>query len=312
VSIPLAVGLALFLSILCGPARAAAPDLSRPSKERVILHTMAGDMVLVLYPEAAPQTVQQFLRLVRAGVYDTTAFVRIEPGFVAQVSTAADRTRPFTPEQKALIHKLPAEFNDLKHQRGSLSMAREDGDPNSAETSFSILLSAAPHLDNKYTVFGKVEAGYGVLDEMLKVPRDGTRPETRLEIQSATVVPSAEALEQLVVQRPHALPFVNQVRRPARQPPSTAAGTEGPPALPLAGGVGFIVFLGLASFLLQGRVPGSVHMSLNLGMVLVGAFLLLTLLTPMGQHRPLLATFLFFGLIGVLKVLGRFERAMEK
>src|SRR6185436_7315530 len=121
----------------------------------VVLHTIAGDVVLAFYPDAAPGHVQQILALARAGVFDTTHFFRIEPNFVAQISVAEDRTTPLTESQKGLIHKLKAELHPtLKHHRGTLSMAHADGDVDSGETSFSILLADAPHLDGQYTIFG--------------------------------------------------------------------------------------------------------------------------------------------------------------
>src|SRR6185369_7440944 len=85
------------------------------------------------------------------------------------------------------------EFSSIRHVRGVLSMAREDADINSAETSFSILLGPAPHLDGKYTVFGRLEAGEAVLEEMVKVPRGALmRPVTRLDVTRAEVIPASE------------------------------------------------------------------------------------------------------------------------
>jgi peptidyl-prolyl cis-trans isomerase-like 3 len=67
-------------------------------------------------------------------------------------------------------------------------MARGD-DPNSADTSFFLVLGAAPHLDGKYTIFGKVVDGIEVLDEIEKVPRDGERPRQRIELIEAAIKP---------------------------------------------------------------------------------------------------------------------------
>ncbi|HJT79047.1 MAG TPA: peptidylprolyl isomerase, partial [Gemmataceae bacterium] len=142
---------ALLAAVL--PARAEAPPRLAP--ERVVLRTVAGDVVLALYADVAPGHVHQILKLVRLGAYDGTHFCRIDPTFVAQISTAYDRLSPLTPEQRAAIHPLKAEFSGLRHRRGTLSMARDDGKPDSAETSFSVLLADAPHLDGKYTVFGE-------------------------------------------------------------------------------------------------------------------------------------------------------------
>src|SRR6516165_7393641 len=97
-------GLALAL-VLAATTAAAAGD------ERVILRTSCGDLVLALYPDVAPKHVEQFLTLVRLGVYDGTCFHRIDPGFVAQNAGAFDRRGALTPAQQAAIHKIPAEFS---------------------------------------------------------------------------------------------------------------------------------------------------------------------------------------------------------
>src|SRR5262249_1517462 len=91
-------------------ARADEPPLAPP---RIVLHTTLGDLVLALYPTVAPKHVEQVLRLVRLGVYDGTFFYRVDPSFLAQISTAQTRPQPLTPEQAAAIHPLPAEFSDL-------------------------------------------------------------------------------------------------------------------------------------------------------------------------------------------------------
>src|SRR5207247_2900187 len=111
-----------------------------PSSEKLRLKTSLGDMTFKLYSMVAPVTVAQIMKLVRAGAYDSTRIFRVEPGFVAQLSTVQDRLTPLTPEQRGLLSKLPAEFSALVHQRGVLSMARQDNNVNSGESSFSILL----------------------------------------------------------------------------------------------------------------------------------------------------------------------------
>ncbi len=165
------------------------------TKERLVLHTPLGNMTFKLFSDIAPQTVEQVLRLVRAGAYDSVRIFRVEPGFVAQVSTAQDRLTPLTNEQQALLRKLPAEFSTLRHHRGILSMAREDNDVNSAESSFSILLGDAPHLDGKYTIFGKLESGSDVLSAIEKAPRHGNAPDTRVNILKAEVIGPDSAQE---------------------------------------------------------------------------------------------------------------------
>src|SRR5207237_1159284 len=98
----------------------------------------------------------QIRKLVRLGVYDSTTIFRIEPGFVAQVINAQNRKNPLTPEQHRAITHIPAEFSKLKHRVGMVSMAHDNDDSNSAETSFSFMLGRAPELDGKYTIIGEL------------------------------------------------------------------------------------------------------------------------------------------------------------
>jgi cyclophilin family peptidyl-prolyl cis-trans isomerase len=286
---------AVVLLVAALPIRAEGPA-PRLGPERILLTTPAGDVVLALYPDAAPRHAEQVLRLVRLGVYDTTHFVRIEPGFVAQLSTALDRTTPLTDEQRAAIHPIPAEFSSLHHRRGVLSMARADGEPDSAETSFSVLLGDAPHLDGKYTIFGEVVAGMDVFDEMLNVPRNGTAPVVRLQVSQARVVDSPEALAYLKLAEAHPVPV------PAALVPQDATRSQ-----EIAGGIALMVLCGLACFFLARRLPGRVLLSLNLIVVLVGTFLLFMILVPAAQTHAVLAVLLFLGVLGVLKLMSRFE-----
>ena len=82
-------------------------------------------------------------------------FYRVEPRFVAQTATADDRELPLTEEQRAIIRPIALEAGGPRHQRGVLSLAHGD-DPDSGETSFSILLADAPHLDGQFTTFGVI------------------------------------------------------------------------------------------------------------------------------------------------------------
>ena len=87
------------------------------------------------------------------------------------------------------MRKLKGEFSQTrKHLRGTLSMARTD-DPNSAETSFFIVLAPAPNLDGKYTIFGKVVDGFEVLNRIEQAPRNGETPHQRIELIEAVIKP---------------------------------------------------------------------------------------------------------------------------
>jgi cyclophilin family peptidyl-prolyl cis-trans isomerase len=284
--------LAVFALALPAAAQETSPRLA---KERIVLHTVAGDIVLALYPDVAPQHVEQLLKLTRLGVYDGTHFCRVEPNFVVQLATALDRTPPLSPEQKAALHPLPAEFSPLKHHRGVLEMAHENNKPDSAESSFSILLADAPHLDGKYTIFGHVEAGMDVVDEMCKVPRNTSHnPLVRLTVTKAEVVDS-EGPARLSLSGPR------PVEMPDSLKPRTTATWE------VAGGVLLMVLCGLVGFFGAKRLPARTLPSIHLLSVLIGGFLLLVLLFPVGLVHPWMAVALFLGVLGLLRVMSQFE-----
>lgn len=104
------------------------------------------------YTNEAPNTVKRITQLISEGFYNGVSFHRVIPGFVAQ---GGDPTGTGSGGSGV---KLKAEFNNLKHVPGILSMARTS-DPNSADSQFFIMLGAQPHLDNQYTIFGKVVEG---------------------------------------------------------------------------------------------------------------------------------------------------------
>jgi peptidyl-prolyl cis-trans isomerase B (cyclophilin B) len=154
---------------------------------KVVLDTSAGPITLELFAEKAPDTVRQFLRLAKAGVYDGTAFHRVAPGFVIQTGALAGRAAPLTAKQQAIVHNLAPEFNDTKHVKGIVSMARGE-DPASATTSFFICTAAAPALDGQYTAFGRVVDGMAAVDAIEAAPRNGETPLTRIDLRAARVV----------------------------------------------------------------------------------------------------------------------------
>jgi cyclophilin family peptidyl-prolyl cis-trans isomerase len=287
------------LLLAAGVAAADDPPRFEPRKgpERVVFNTAAGDLVFAFYPDVAPGHVRHFLALAGEGVYDTTHFGRLERGFVLQLYTAEDRRVPLTDPQRALLRPLKAEFSRLHHRRGTLSMARLDNDPDSARSSFSILLGPAPHLDGNYTIFGEVERGMDVVDELCKVPADGNRPVVRLDVRKAVVVPSVGELAKMALVS----------ARPVEVPATAAADTAVVGAPALAGGLALIVACGLASFALANRLPGRVLTSLVLVNVLIGSFFLLALLTPVAQTSSALSIAVFAGMLGTFKMMSRFE-----
>ena len=154
---------------------------------RAVLDTTHGRIAIDMYPDRAPNHVRNFLRLVDAGVYDGIAFHRVVPGFVIQSGHLPTRRQPLTDRQQRFVQNLQPEFNDTRHVRGIVSMARLD-DPASASTSFFIVTAAAPALDGVYTVFGVVVEGLDVVDRIEAVATEGETPVERVEIVDAEVV----------------------------------------------------------------------------------------------------------------------------
>jgi len=130
-----------------------------------------GVMKAELYPEIAPNTVNSFISLISKGYYDGLIFHRVIPGFMIQGGC------PQGIGTGGPGYNIKGEFshngfqNDLKHDRGVLSMARAMH-PNSAGSQFFIMVEKAPHLDGEYASFGKVIEGMEVADKIVAAPRD--------------------------------------------------------------------------------------------------------------------------------------------
>jgi cyclophilin family peptidyl-prolyl cis-trans isomerase len=153
---------------------------------RAVLDTSAGPIAIEFFPDKAPAHVRQFLRLAQAGVYDGMAVHRVAPGFVIQTGAVNTRSAPLTETQQKLVHNMAPEFNDVKHVKGIVSMARGDA-PDSATTSFFICTGAAAALDGQYTAFGHVVTGMEAVEAIEKSPRDGETPTTRIELKRVRI-----------------------------------------------------------------------------------------------------------------------------
>jgi peptidyl-prolyl cis-trans isomerase B (cyclophilin B) len=153
---------------------------------RAVLGTSAGPITVEFFVDKAPDTVRQFMRLAAAGVYNGMAFHRVAPGFVIQTGALSSRTAPLTAKQQALVHNLPPEFNDTKHVKGIVSMARGDA-PDSATTSFFICVGPSAALDGVYTAFGRVVDGMAAVDAIEAAPRTGEAPNTRIDLNTVTI-----------------------------------------------------------------------------------------------------------------------------
>jgi cyclophilin family peptidyl-prolyl cis-trans isomerase len=152
---------------------------------RAVLETSAGPITVAFMPDKAPETVRAFLRLASAGVFDGTSFHRVVRGFVIQTG-ALDSRGPLSETQQKLVRPLQPEFNDTKHVKGVVSMARGD-DPASATTSFFIVTGDGSSLDGKYTAFGRVVDGMAAVEAIEQSPLNGEAPVTRIELERVRI-----------------------------------------------------------------------------------------------------------------------------
>ena len=146
-----------------------------------------GKMTLELYPEKAPITVDNFVKLAKSGFYNGIIFHRVIAGFMIQGGD------PTGTGMGGPGHNIKGEFaangvpNDLKHTRGVISMARAY-DPNSAGSQFFIMHADAPHLDGEYAAFGKMLDGFETLDEIARVRTNfSDRPLREQKMKSVTI-----------------------------------------------------------------------------------------------------------------------------
>jgi cyclophilin family peptidyl-prolyl cis-trans isomerase len=151
-------------------------------RKTVALNTTLGVIRIRMEPDWAPNHVRSFLGLVGSGWYDGTPFHRIAKGFVVQ---GGIRSTPHYADR--WVHPLKAEFrDDVKHVRGIVSMAHAE-EPDSATTSFFLMLAPAENLDGKFTAFARIVQGLEILDAFEKEEVDGETPKRKLEIISAFV-----------------------------------------------------------------------------------------------------------------------------
>ena len=138
----------------------------------MILKLKDGDVKIEMFSDVAPNHVKRITELANSGKYDNVVFHRVIDGFMAQtgdVKFGNSSSKDFDLRRAGMggsdLPDLNEEFNNLPHDRGTLSMARSS-DPNSANSQFFICFEAAPFLDRQYTVFGKVVEGMEFVDKI--------------------------------------------------------------------------------------------------------------------------------------------------
>ena len=145
------------------------------AKENImILKLKDGDVKIEMFPDVAPNHVKRITELANSGKYDNVVFHRVIDGFMAQtgdVKFGNSSSSDFNLQRAGMggsdSPDLKQEFNDLPHERGTVSMARSS-DPNSANSQFFICFESASYLDRNYTVFGKVIEGMEFVDKIKK------------------------------------------------------------------------------------------------------------------------------------------------
>jgi len=163
--------------------------------EVAVIKTSEGEMVVRFWTDAAPNTIENFKKLARAGFYNGTIFHRIVKGFMIQGGdpNSKDPAKENRYGAGGPGYKIKAEFNDHSHERGVISMAREP-DPDSAGSQFFICLGPVPRLDHQYTTFGKLIKGDDVLGKIgdTSVTRnsmgENSKPTKRVTIEKIDIV----------------------------------------------------------------------------------------------------------------------------
>jgi peptidyl-prolyl cis-trans isomerase B (cyclophilin B) len=168
-----------------------------PSNEVAVIKTSEGEMVVHFWSDAAPNTIENFKKLARAGFYDGTIFHRIIKGFMIQGGdpSSKDAAKENHYGEGGPGYQIKAEFNQHKHERGVISMARGP-DPDSAGSQFFICLAPVPRLDGKYTTFGKLIKGDDVLEKICNTPvtknimGEMSKPTKRVVITKIEIAPA--------------------------------------------------------------------------------------------------------------------------
>ena len=174
--------------------KAQATEVAPEKKAETVatLHTSMGTIVIGFYPDTAPEHVKNFIELSKSGFYDGTTFHRVMPGFMIQGGDP--NSKDDDPANDGIgdgPRQLKAEFSDISHKRGIVSMARGPH-INSASCQFFIVQKDSTFLDNQYSVFGYVIEGMDVVDKIIAVPRDARdRPKENVTIERVEVTPAS-------------------------------------------------------------------------------------------------------------------------
>jgi len=171
-----------------GAEASVLKDDPNDRNEVAVIETEFGRIVFEFFSDVAPNHVKNFKKLAKTGFYDGMTFHRVIPSFMIQGGDP--NTKDDDRKNDGLGgpgYLIDAEFNNRKHEKGTVSMARSR-DPNSAGSQFFICVAKRPRLDGQYTVFGQVLKGIEVADKIVKQTRDGNdNPLDRIEMKVSIV-----------------------------------------------------------------------------------------------------------------------------
>jgi len=160
------------------------------STPRAVIETKFGEIEIELLNDKAPGHVKNFLDLARKGSYDGTTFHRVIPGFMIQGGDPNTKDASAPRGQHGTGgpgYTIKAEFNDVSHKRGVVSMARSQ-DPDSAGCQFFVCVADSTFLDKQYTAFGRVVSGLEAADQVVNAPRDKRdNPNDRIDMKVTVV-----------------------------------------------------------------------------------------------------------------------------
>lgn len=164
------------------------PAAAKKADETATIETSMGTIKIRFFPDKAPGHVENFKKLARAGFYDGTTFHRVIPGFMIQGGDPNSKDNDRSNDgMGGPGYSIKAEFNNTRHARGIVSMARSQN-PDSAGSQFFICVADADFLDGQYTAFGEVTAGMDVADKIVSVKRDGSdNPLEKVVMRKVTV-----------------------------------------------------------------------------------------------------------------------------
>jgi len=168
-------------------------------KRRLVIVTKQGTIKLQLFEKMAPNHVANIIKLADSHFYDGTYFHRVIPGFMIQGGDPNTKDNDYSNDGQGNNGsvRLKAEFNNIHHERGILSMARTN-DSNSASCQFFICVADAGFLDHKYTAFGQVTDGMDVVDKIVNLPDVTGRPADQISRGGANPGRAAEVIKMYV------------------------------------------------------------------------------------------------------------------